>query len=198
MVCVFYRAMIDIVFPKGNEEDLLVMAQRLGLSGLVFVYDKKDDFFKGKSSLKVINALRADGAKVRRARDSGVVSVSLDGSRESIEAGASVVFGFESVFERDHTHFRKSGLNQVLCKLAASKNVLVGVSFARLLESSGEARAVLFGRLLQNVSLCRKFGVGLCVVSGASVPFGLRSQSDLAAFASVLGSDNSSVGFRNS
>src|SRR3989338_6580410 len=58
---------------------------------------------------------------------------------------------------KDFMHQRNSGLNHVLCALAKENNVAIGFSFSSILHA--EKRAVLLGRIMQNILLCRKYKI---------------------------------------
>jgi RNase P/RNase MRP subunit p30 len=49
-----------------------------------------------------------------------------------------------------------------------------------------ERRAVLFGRIMQNVRLCRKYNVIMALASFASEPYDMRNPSDLASLGLIL------------
>ncbi len=83
--------------------------------------------------------------------------------------------------KKDHLHYRDSGLNQVLCHLAAESGVVVAFTLSAL-QTPEE-----IGRVRQNLILCRKAGVAVYVFSFASHPFGMRSVIDLLSFCKFLG-----------
>tara|TARA_Y100000310_G_C20451586_1_gene700995 strand:+ start:141 stop:650 length:510 start_codon:yes stop_codon:yes gene_type:complete len=87
----------------------------------------------------------------------------------------------------DGLHQRRSGLNQVLCKLAKQNNISIGFSFNLVLQSKGRERARIIGRMRQNVRLCRKYKVNMKIGSFTSNKWGLRSYDCLVAFGKVLG-----------
>lgn len=98
-----------------------------------------------------------------------------------------VVVGLESVFKDDNLHYRNSGLNQVLCKLANKNKISVGFSFADVL--NGKDRSKVIGRMIQNVSLCRKYKLNIVLGSFAEDNYGLRLRKDLEAFGRLVGID---------
>lgn len=180
--------MFDIVFPNKNETDFIEMAVRLGFSGLVFVYKDKEDFFAGDSPIHTMNALLVDANKILKARSAKVLAFcETADARSALEHGADVVFGIEASEFEDKTHYRVSGLNQVLCKIAAENKSSIGFSFEKVLSCFGPRRAKLLGRMMQNIALCRKFKAPMRIGSFAKDPFGMRSPTDLAAFFQQLG-----------
>lgn len=172
--------MIDFVRP-GSELPLKEMADRLGYKDLVFVYEKLP-----------VNAANAavvcTPKKIRSVQDRRALAI-VPGSayaREAIERGADMIVDVEDD-RKDSVHYRRSGLNQVLCRLAARKNVTVGFSFASIINAGGFDRAILLGRIRQNIMLCRKFGVKMCIASFAEDPLRMRAPADLRALFHVLG-----------
>lgn len=184
--------MFDVVFPEGNENEFIRIAQVLGLEGLVFVYSSKADFFSESAPIAIKNALYIKPEQIHRARSLGALAV-CPASREAIERGADVVFGFELSSRDDKTHYRKSGLNQVLCRLASRKGVKIGFSFRSILDSPNQRRAVVLGRMAQNALLCEKFEAPIAFASFAKRPSGMRSSSDMASVMRLLGFSEKSI-----
>lgn len=79
---------------------------------------------------------------------------------------------------KDYTHHRNSGLNQVLCKLAAKNKIAIGFNFDDIVASKN--KEVLMGRMMQNIRFCRKFKVRMVLI-------GKRDKKDLFIFAQTLG-----------
>ncbi len=181
--------MIDIVFPNKNEEEFIEMAKRLGIGGLILTYKNKTEFYEKKSDITIINALFVEPKNVSKAKQLNTPSI-CNASREAIERGANVVFGFELLEEKEHTHYRRSGLNQVLCKIATDKKTAIGFSFSAILNSSGQKRAQLLGRTMQNITFCQKYKTPMKIASFATQPYELRAPADLAAFFAQLGMQN--------
>ena len=120
--------MIDVVFPNKNEEEFIEMAKKLGINGLIFAYKNKNEFYEKKADIQITNALFAEPKDITKAKQYKVPAI-CTASREAIERGANIVFGFELSEAKEHTHYRQSGLNQVLCKIATDKKVSIGFSF---------------------------------------------------------------------
>jgi len=89
---------------------------------------------------------------------------------------------------KDHLHFRKTALNQVSCKLAKKKDIVIGFSLDNILKS--KTKALVFGRLMQNFKLCRKYKLKVLFASFAKDKYGMRSSHDLLALLQVLGMTN--------
>ncbi len=178
-----YKLMRDIVFPKGNEQEFIQLAKKLGIKGLLFVYENKKDFFKDDF---VENSLLVPPPKVKFTKLQGIKTVS-EGSRHALECGADIAFNFEKSEFKDKMHYRESGLNQVLCRIALQQKVQIGFSFEAILSSSGQERSVLLGRMMQNLLLCQKFKVPVRLASFASKPENMRSPADVVSFFQDLG-----------
>lgn len=180
--------MNDIVFPGGNENEFIEMAKRLGYDSLVFVYEDKKKIRKFTSSFPVKTAILCPPKKIHGTNSAGHLSfVRGHGTaREAIERSAHCIFGIEDE-RRDSMHYRRSGLNQVLCKLANSKGVAVGFSFAEILNTRRWKRSLVLGRMMQNIRLCRKYKVKMLIGSFADDPMKMRSAHDLRSFFHVIG-----------
>jgi len=85
---------------------------------------------------------------------------------------------------KDKIHQRVSGLNQVLCKLAKENKVAIGFSFSSILHSKDYKE---FGRIKQNIKLCRKYKVPMVIGNFASKKDDLRKLDDIYSMFKVLG-----------
>jgi len=86
----------------------------------------------------------------------------------------------------DLLFFRRSGLNQVLCKLAAKNDVAIGFNFSDVLNSNGKKRALILGRMRQNVKFCRKYKVKMIFSSFAKNKYELRNNDLMKVFERIL------------
>ena len=68
----------------------------------------------------------------------------------------------------DKVHYRKSGLNQVLAKLAKQNDVAIGFGFSFILNLEGVQFGQMIGRMKQNVRICRKSKTKMVVCEGGS------------------------------
>ena len=89
--------------------------------------------------------------------------------------------------KKDSFHYKRSGLNQVLCKLAKKNDVAIGFDFCLILRTKGVERAKFLGRMVQNVVFCRKYKVKVVVGCFSDGEFEKRSKSTLKAFVGILG-----------
>jgi len=98
-----------------------------------------------------------------------------------------IIIGVELVSKKDSFHQRNSGLNQIICKLAKENKVAIGFSFSNVLNS--KKRALILGRMMQNVKLCRKYKVKIICGSFAKNKKEMRDAKDLLSFCRVIGMD---------
>lgn len=175
--------MIDIVLVRESEVGFAEFAKHLGYSDVLFVFRSVDQALASDAKKKGVLVEPKDISKVKKL---GLLAF-CHGSREAIERGADVVFGFEVDAPKDKMHYREGGLNQVLCQLAHDNKVAIGFSLASLLQASPAQRALYFGRIAQNVELCRKYKVEMRIGSFAASPFGLRGAEDVVSLFTQLG-----------
>lgn len=190
----------DIVFPDSNEKDFVEVAEALGYSRLIFAYKSEKD---AKSADVRIRNL-GKGIEIKKAvlvdnpnkKIEGKVAFvkSSDRDREFIErANIDLIYGLENSKRDDFMHHRNSGFNHVLAKLAHEKNVAVAFSFSLLLNSDTKRRAVIFGRISQNIRLCQKYSVRMIIASFAKDPYGMRAPKDLRELFLIAGMNQNLV-----
>jgi len=164
--------MIDIVFPDKNEKKFLEIADKLGIE-LCFAYKNKNEFI-GKFKNVDINIVKFK-------------------DRASIEKKPDIVFGFEFIEPYDSLHYRRSGLSQVLCKLANEKEVALGIPFSMFNSVKH------LGRLKANAKMIQKYKNKMILASFANSPYEMRAFHELLSFAVVFGfrPENAKKGLNN-
>lgn len=80
------------------------------------------------------------------------------------KAGVSLVAELEREPRRDSLHHRSSGLDSTSAKLCAEHNILVAIDVSLLKTLD----PVIIGRTMQNITLCRRYGARMCVISNAT------------------------------
>jgi len=81
---------------------------------------------------------------------------------------------------KDKLKERDSGLNEVLCDIAAKNKIKIGINIGELKDKEKKEKAIIISRIIQNIMLCRK--------SGAEIKlFGNFNQQDAFAFLQTLG-----------
>jgi len=179
---------IDVAKPNGNEEDFISQAKKLDTKGIIFLYEnpKKIDLEKIKS-LNTKNFHVKSGIIVKdKVAGKKCDFIFSKGLRSHFENGnVEIIFGLEEQHKKDKHHYRKSGLNQVLCGLAKSKKIMIGYGFSSVLKAKD--RGLIVGRMIQNINMCRKYKVQVMIASFAEKPQELRFWKDLVSFGITLG-----------
>ncbi len=187
----------DLVFPKNNEPELIQMAEYLGFSDLYLIYQYQKNISQYKQKIHALQqntkinlslGLIANQQDIQKAKNicNFVITPSSNNNQYIFEKQKpNLIYDLETLPQKDSLHFRHSGLNQVLCSLAKQNNITSGISFNTVLHSKN--KAVLLGRTMQNIMLCRKYKVKMRIASFASLPYEMRSASDLASLGIVLG-----------
>ena len=186
--------MIDLVFPSNNEKEFIDMAEHLSYSALCFVYDepKAINEFQKITKIKLFSGLLVKPNQIQSSKNKAnlILAKSSDKNRFVLEkAKPDILFGLENHNQKDYIHHRASGLNQVLCKIAAQNNVIIAFSLNTLLNSDSKNKSIILGRIMQNIRLCRKYKVRIAIASFAKNPFQMRAPNDLKSLALILNAD---------
>jgi RNase P/RNase MRP subunit p30 len=169
---------VDIVFPEGNEEEFVKIAEKLGYSGLCFIYEKPTVLKKIDTKLKLYSGLLCKTKLVK-----SDLTIIESQNRNILTKRPNLIINIEG--SKDFIHQRDSGLDQVICKDMQKFNVAYAIPFSSIL-NSGEKEKLL-GRVLQNIELCLKYKVDIVLASFASLPTEMRNPKDLLSFALTLG-----------
>lgn len=94
------------------------------------------------------------------------------------------VMGVEEIHPTDSVHYVRSGMDQILCKIARERNKIVVFSFSAILNSSH--RAKLLSRMMFNLELCQKYEVKVLFSNFSEAMEEMRSAADLQALERVL------------
>lgn len=189
----------DTVIPKNNEAEFVEVAHKLGIKKLLFLYDF-DEYDKNKIQEKIdstenkkINlqiGFTVNQKNINKASKTSklLVAKSSDNDRHFIESKKiKLIYGFEEIHKKDYLHQRASGLNHIICELASKNNVAIGFSYSSLFNKNHTYASQLIGRMMQNISLCRKYKVKTVIGSFSNNPFHLRSPHDLISLFTLLG-----------
>jgi RNase P/RNase MRP subunit p30 len=144
--------MKDIVDMKESGE-IVSFGEQLGFDSIEFG-------LKGKV------VTESDELKIRNKVDNGTFDLLLNP---------------HLVSRKDHMHFRRGGMNQVICGILHRKKIAVGFSLDKLVDP------VHIGRVKQDIKLCRKYKVVVKVFSLAKNKFEMRGADDLLSFLKSLG-----------
>jgi RNase P/RNase MRP subunit p30 len=194
---------LDVVFPEDNEDAFVDRARLLGISELCFVYPQDVDLVRVKKKLQDIPfpcriGLLVDGELQRKKKTDAEVLLFYSSEKKHLrhvieKQKAHVVFAIEDNGTKEYTHMRNAGMNQVLAKLLKQKNVAWGISFSSLLNALRQHRVRLFGRIMQNMRLQRKYGFPIMCASFAKTPEEMRATKDLLSLLVTLGADETTA-----
>lgn len=186
--------MIDVVIPSKNELEFLEIAEKLNYSKICFLYAFKEKEIKKrlqkfkKSKIEIFYGSLAKPENLQNINSNLIVVRSSEKNRHVLEkTKTDLLFDLENHRERDFMHSRNSSLNQVMCKIAKKKDMMIGFSFSSILNSNEMLRTQILGRMKQNIRLCRKYKVKMVFASFTSKPYEMRSYHDLISFAVTLG-----------
>ena len=176
--------MLDIVIPNNNEQELLEMAHRLGFKQLLFLYQKPTPPPATELPIKVITGIIITKPMQHNPNTITAAKSSIQDRAFLEHKPPTLMYDFELTEKPDTMHQRTSGLNHVLCTLAAGKTS-VYFSFRTILTAPYTPK--ILGRIIQNIKLCRKYKVHMGIASFATDPFHMRSPHDLKSYFSLLG-----------
>ena len=188
----------DVVIPNNNEKEFAVIASRLGYKKLYFLYDfseynKKDlDIDNIDFEIGFIVSHKNINQALKESRL--LVAKSSPNDRFLIESKKiKIIYGFEESPRKDHIHQRASGLNHILCDIASKNHVSVGFAYSSLINKNPQSVSITKGRMMQNISLCRKYKIKAIIGSFSQNPYELRSPYDLASIFSIFGMDGKNI-----
>lgn len=179
---------IDICFPKGNENEFVEIAKKIGTKALVLVYKDYKELIKQKNLKLNYNTYLGllSNIKVREKQEIGVdIILSTSVTRRDIENKIiNLQYNFENISKKDKIHFRSSGINQVIGKIIKQKKKIVGISVTNLWKGN---TAKKLGRIIQNLKILTKYDVDYFLASFAENPIELSSMSNIISMSRTLG-----------
>lgn len=182
--------MIDFVFPNSNEKEFSEIAKELGFDKLCFVYPFSSFPKNAEYIPNTTRAVFCKASELPKARKLAkfVIVDSSDADRNVIEKQQfDIITNLEGIARSDSTHFRRSGLNQVLCTLLNKRKKTVAFNLNALLRANKGLRVIILGRFAQNVMLCRKYKVKILLASFARTLYEMRAAHDMVAFGITIG-----------
>jgi len=176
--------MIDIVFPKNNEEKFIEIASKLSYDKLCFVYEFKDkkqfkeikaefEKLKKKTSLKLALGVLSE-KDVKSNADLIFVK-----SKENLPKDFDIIIQSSNIVKWPHATYRKL------------KGKLVGIPFSEILNSNN--KDTVLAKLDRFIFLCRKYRITYALASYAKEPYEMRSVHDLKSFFITLGMNPADV-----
>lgn len=194
---------IDFFIGKRNKT-IVKEAKALGFDNIFFVKEvssfneiKKED--QKNYNIILIKTQNVDMMRRMIDKASNFAQVFVLGTNDVINRTAlenkKVNALISPEYERSHdwSNYRNSGLNQVLCKIARDNNKAIMINFKDILLKRGQERAVLLGRIMQNIKLCRKYNAKLRMATFASRHEEMRSISDLKSLCTVMGMNTKQI-----
>jgi ribonuclease P/MRP protein subunit RPP1 len=135
----------------------------------------------------MINEKNIERAKqlIRKAKKPIIVKAQDDMfNRKILEYGKfDVLVGVEfGERRRDRLKQLDSGFNHVMAKIAAKNGVAIGIDLEEIRKLEGKEKALVLGRIRQNIKFCRKAGCRIKL-------FRVRDERDGIGFLISLGAD---------
>jgi len=79
-------------------------------------------------------------------------------NRKALENKKTSMLILNHINKKDKLKQRDSGLNQVLCKIAKDSNIILAIDLKELTkETDKKNKAIILGRIIQNIRLIKKF-----------------------------------------
>ena len=97
----------------------------------------------------------------------------------------TLMYNFENITIKDKFNQKTSGLNHILCKSLKKKNIPIIYPITTFFNSKNQQK--LFGKILQNIKLCKKYKNIIILTSFAKHPKEMISPHDLIAYGIILG-----------
>lgn len=70
----------------------------------------------------------------------------------------------ESHNRKDSLKQRDSGVNEILCRIAAKNRIKIGLNLEEIKKRKGKEKAILLARIKQNIMLCKKAGTEIKIL----------------------------------
>lgn len=172
----------NLVLMKENKE-ILSLSEELGFSRTLFL-DKDFVLVEEKNGKEILK-------KIKEGKKKGLMVVVKVENEEVLrfvleKTPADMVVGQELINLSDSVHFRRGGLDQIICKIAKEKGKVIGFSFREILRSEGRERSKLIGRMMFNIKLCRKYNVKVFLGNFSRDRWEMRGKHDLKAWEKIL------------
>jgi len=111
-----------------------------------------------------------------------------EGMRKNFESRSKCyIKDLEIKEKKDHLHYRKSGVDQVLAKLARDKKKVIFFNLNLLKEKQKIPADVILGRMQFNIKLCRKYDVDMKAGFVAKSTFEIKNPQDVKSFLKSIG-----------
>ena len=151
---------------------------------------KKPDSQKASATTAVISS---DIDKLSRKAVDSFDIVFADGQDDDAARKASESWTVDLIVNcelnklRDGMYNKNSGLDHVMCAFMSERDIGYCVNVKNILDTTGMRRAILLGRINQNLMLCKKYKVRIVLSCGAKTPLDARTPQDLMNLGKILG-----------
>jgi RNase P/RNase MRP subunit p30 len=112
-----------------------------------------------------LNEARKQVQKIQKenpAEKIAILSQDDEFNRKALEIkGINMLIINENLDVKDYSKQRNSSLNEVLAKIAAEKNITIGIQIDEIIKKPEKEKAKSLARLKQNIMLCKKSGTKL-------------------------------------
>jgi len=172
---------MDMALLIPKTEELVVQLKELGFNRVLFDSELMviETSNKGELLKGIVEGKRNKKKIIFIPRDEELLRFAIE------KTEVDMILGVERVHPKDSLHYVRSGLDQVLCKLAVQKGKVIAFSFSDILNSGD--RAKLISRMMINIIICRKYGVKVYFGLFSKNKEELRSAADLFTLWRVLG-----------
>lgn len=126
---------------------------------------------------QVINMNARNAVRILECNESNI--------RQAVEGKKADIILVSDRNPKDSLHFRRVGFDEVICRLANKKNIAFAFSFSSIINARD--RALVMGRIMHAIRLCRKHKVKMAFASFARDKWEMRAPEELKAFARMLG-----------
>lgn len=89
--------------------------------------------------------------------------------------------------ERDYMKQRDSGIDHIIARNMLERFIALELNFSDILHSRGRSRAILLGRIRQNIKIALKYNTPIVFTTGSDKLSDLRSPGEMFSLARVLG-----------
>ena len=162
--------------------ELELLSKKIGFVKTLFV-DKDFVVINLISKKKVLS-------QIQLAKQKGMKTIAKPTTEDMLrflleKTQIDIVFGLESIHPKEHYHYLRGGLDQILAKIAHDKEKIIGFSFEEVLISKKPSQ--ILGRMMHNIKMCKKFKVQTIFSTFATSNERFRSVNDLASLWEILG-----------
>ncbi len=163
-------------------DEITVKSKELGFERTYFL-DNNFVIIKGENQKQVM-------AQIQQAKQKKLQVFYHPASEEMLRfvlerTLADGIIGAEFVHPKNSLHYIRSGLDQVLCAIAAQKKKKIIFSFHDVLTASN--RSALLRRMSMNIELCKKYKLEMVLSTFCESADELRSVADLKSFWRAIG-----------